>query len=351
MFKIDKLEAHTVLKSTRDATSDSLMYEYKVGEFLNKIARHLPNFLTTYGVLKYKSMADWENMRLDNKNRLEVTGEEARRRLNATTFNMETGCQQPQLVALLLQNIPKARTLGDFISNASVELVVKNLLPVLFQVYFALTELQESFTHYDLHVDNVLLYKADEKNNKPITFVYNYNERVVVFQCHFIAKIIDYGRAFFSESDANNSRLTMWSAGSNSKCSFFDAEKYEGERHGRKFDWIMSKVSNPSHDLRLLNNMKPLFDKQDIHDALGELVFADYLKLFECRYESHFGTPEHPSCVPHTCTVEDARNNIARIMLETEIAHPDNDFEGGTLGTLTISERKLQTEFKWKGSK
>jgi hypothetical protein len=71
-----------------------------------------------------------------------------------------------------------------------------HLLYVLYQVYMPLAMHADTFTHYDLHTGNVLLYEPVK--GKYIEYHYHLkNNENISFKCCYLAKIIDYGRCFF----------------------------------------------------------------------------------------------------------------------------------------------------------
>jgi hypothetical protein len=54
---------HSVLKSSRHVMGDNLVYEYLVGQFINKKCRIFPCFLETYGLYQYDSEESWIQMK------------------------------------------------------------------------------------------------------------------------------------------------------------------------------------------------------------------------------------------------------------------------------------------------
>ena len=63
------------------------------------------------------------------------------------------------------------------------------------QVYFPLSHLHGLFAHYDLHVDNILLYEIEPDTY--ITYHYHFGENdVVQVDCQYLVKMIDYARGY-----------------------------------------------------------------------------------------------------------------------------------------------------------
>ena len=130
------------------------------------------------------------------------------------------------------------------------------LLHVLYQIYMPLSTLAKEFTHYDLHMDNVLLYEPIK--NSYITYNYHLNSGVTVkFNSKYIAKIIDYGRSYYYEDINNNSKKTY-----DDICKIKKCDPNCGEDVGLSilgpeippgsFHYISSQVKNQSADLRLI---------------------------------------------------------------------------------------------------
>jgi hypothetical protein len=63
--------------------------------------------------------------------------------------------------------------------------------------------LQNEFTHYDLHSDNILIYEP--VIGKYIQYHYFVDGNEISFKSKYIVKIIDYGRCYFHDTDTNNS--------------------------------------------------------------------------------------------------------------------------------------------------
>ena len=138
-----------------------------------------------------------------------------------------------------------------------------------------LATLSETFTHYDLHCGNVLIYEPVP--GKYIDYRYMLDDgSIVEFKSRYIAKIIDYGRAFFK--DDSNEEI------SGSSKSIYDTicknipecddgpEDYCGKDKGfSSFDngigySIDSCVRNRTHDLLLLYRIKKILKHPSLSD-------------------------------------------------------------------------------------
>ena len=125
-----------------------------------------------------------------------------------------------------------------------------------------LTMLSEQFTHYDLHLQNVLVYTPIE--NKYIHYHYHMYGYSVDFKSKYIVKIIDYGRAYFNDNGRDS--LDIYEHVCNSKdCGGMKCgidygyanlipERYIGSRNH-----ITSYKPNISHDLRILHQIRKYY--------------------------------------------------------------------------------------------
>ena len=143
--------------------------------------------------------------------------------------------------------VPGNISLYDFLSNPKYQLDHEgNILQILYQVYYALNDLRENFTHYDLHTGNVLLCKL----GKGAKFVYP----SVTFHCQYLAKIIDYGRCYYYINQEYNSRNDMKLL--NAYCTNpKETQLVYSNRYNKGTYWNgISANRNMSHDLRLIHN-------------------------------------------------------------------------------------------------
>ena len=170
--------ANAILKISKisNVKSDNLVYEYMVGQYLNKLNKKHICFLETYGIYTFAHLNPLSKNTLIENFKL----------LTADDNSMlTTGCQSPNGIALLIQNFngitlaeflniklinrlsdAKKRTKPDMFNSLKTQLE-ENLIPllnnellnILCQVYLPLSELKETFTHYDLHHSNILIYE------------------------------------------------------------------------------------------------------------------------------------------------------------------------------------------------
>ena len=204
-YSLEDYEAYAILKSSKKATSDNLMYEFIVGQYINKQNKLYPCFTETYGYYIYIEPHDSDS---DSDSESDSDSDsDSDLQILKKKFELQNiidyakACKQSQHLALLIQYFKDPLPLFDFIfRNDNVDLV--ELIYILFQLYYPLASLSKNFTHYDLHTNNVLLYEPEK--SKYIEYHYHYKnengiDEVISFKSKYMVKIIDYGRCYFNE--------------------------------------------------------------------------------------------------------------------------------------------------------
>ena len=291
-YENDGHKAHAILKSTLRENEDNLMYEYEVGQFINKQNKIFSCFIETYGLFKYK---DNKDIKKDESHRIMSEHKTGYKDLNTmlekiTEIDYKVGCEEEKYLAILIQYIPGAITLYDFIMRLTKDHdlhFLYELLCILYQIYFPLSVLKDEFTHYDLHDKNVLLYKP--KDNSYITYNYTLlNGTIFTFKSFYIVKIIDYGRSYYKDRDVfipssnikNNKKIEKSSLNTyNTKiytattCEQLNnpVMKFRCFGHRDGFPYLDSRVKNNSCDLYLLTIIEYYLSKfrQDLYETLA----------------------------------------------------------------------------------
>jgi hypothetical protein len=350
----DGYKSHAVLKSSADEDSDNLYYEYLVGTFLNVMSKLTPTFLETYGLFNYKSIAEYEAMKKLTATKDQLSGLRLFKKAPANVLQhvenpdtirakhaneIKTACVASKYVSILIQHVKGANTLKEKTVNS---FFVKSALHyVLFQVYWTLYVLKDTYTHYDLHTDNVLIYEPVK--DAYIHYFYHYRDgSIVSFKSKYIAKIIDYGRCYFNfnldstESAKydlyNNSNDLYTEICKDSRCNPGCGYNVGFSTLNSQFFKtlsIESRKRNVSHDLRLLT-MLPVPNPL-IHNIRKKVV-----------YKKQFGTPEklnagYPNKIHN---VVDAMWALRDAVIDpTSISQNEMEFGGMTkLGEMHIYE-------------
>ena len=239
--------------------------------------RTFPCFLETYGLYFYPDEMNWKTM--SSSSPLHTVY--LQRLKLQSSIDYGKACQESKYASILIQHIKSAKTLSRYTSVSQYNRFIKNdLLYVLFIIYQCLSSISTTFTHYDLHLDNILLYEPE--HGKYIQYIYHNKDGTEnVFYSPYIPKIIDYGRSFFDNGNVNSRKIYE------KICSVKECDPDCGAESG--FNWlnpipeymISSSQKNESHDLRLLNMIKT--DLNDIfnihHSKLNNETFIELDKI------------------------------------------------------------------------
>ena len=314
--------ANTILKSSSHLTADNLLYEELVGIFLNKIGKLLPCFLETYGLYKYNNVAFYNTMKNNKRvNQTNIIGN----LLHLTDFNddlIKYACGDESIyLAVMIQYLKNAKTLYNMCGD-SKEFRQNHLIEILFQVYMPLSHLTDKFTHYDLHGNNVLIYKPVD--NGFIEYSYHLkNGKIVTFKSPYIAKIIDYGRCFFYD---NKNRSSLWMKNVVTKvCNVNQRNRF----HRLLFNPTVTHY-NQSSDLLLLYALKIMK-----YSNVDKDILEMYKKLV---YNRDSQTPLSSGYPKSLNNCQDAFKFLTdAITKQTFIDRNDSEFENSTkIGELHV---------------
>jgi hypothetical protein len=255
-YEREGYKINTTLKSSTSFRSDNLYYEYLVGKFINKYTKIFPCFLETYGLFAYNRENDWEYV----KNHKKIEDNILQTRLtNIPHLSTGDSCKYAKYIAILTQYINNSQTLYEKIIERNDTMFPFDLVNILFQIYMPLAMLSDKFTHYDLHLKNILIYEP--MKNKYIHYHYHINDSSVDFKSKYMVKIIDYGRAYFKDESMDS--LTIYNKICKSqecggtKCGIdYGYETLIPERFIGNRNYITSYQSNISHDLRFAHMLK-----------------------------------------------------------------------------------------------
>ena len=348
--------AYTVLKSSQETNSDNLMYEYNVGLYLNKVNKLYPCFVETYGLFTYKKEKDWEffkdTKKIDDLHALQDA-------LELQPLNYAVGCPKSKHLAILIQHLPKPKTLEELTDDTIF--IKDELLSALFQLYIPLARLMTNFTHYDLHLGNILMYEPIEgkyieyhyhntptfdSSVKPTRKTQTAHEAImkletIVFKSSYMLKIIDYGRSFFYEDERNNAKNVYKDICNTAQCNNETSDGIIkcGASYGLSWlennsknpegtHFISSQKANISHDLLPLERLYQKFeDDKTKQRHLLPYLFKDLFQnlLSKVGYEGDYGTFEERKTgypISRIMNVQDASTIIADFVKNpVNIAH------------------------------
>ena len=200
-------KSYAILKSTQNVFADNLMYEYRVGQYINKFNRIYPCFLETYGLLKYNTDEAWENLKSENGEEDPHNRAEFLNGLAIQPLDYLAACRDSRNLAILIQHFNNFTALGDIVRDD--DFIKKDLMYVLFQLYIPLAQMKDTFTHYDLHLKNLYLYEPAP--GKYIQYHYHLvlDMAPVSFKSKYMLKIIDYGSSYFKDTTEEEDSQTL----------------------------------------------------------------------------------------------------------------------------------------------
>lgn len=275
-FNKNQIKAYTILKCALRPSSDNLFYEFYVGKFfINKYLKKMPCFVETYDLYEFKT--EQAHRVLSRTNQLvNFNISNAITKVNVDEDNIDEllkeSCRKNKQFCILMQYFDNFISIGDAYDNGKLDNDFYNLI---YQVYYCLSVLNKNgdytYTHYDLHADNVFLYKPFTGNTY-VSMTYHSHQinprtgqlepKTFQFKSEYIVKIIDYGRNYFKTDKTNTTDIVR------KICEFNECPncgKNVGyniirgqERRTGLYDpidqhWINPVIPNISHDMRMAN--------------------------------------------------------------------------------------------------
>lgn len=191
-YKNDEYNSNALLKSSIRKDSDNLYYEYLVGmNFLNNVNTIFPCFTQTYHILRNNSIELKYAMQKKNSIPINDIKQNFSFYNRNDPINASESCVNAENLSILVQYIKNPISFKKILENAlNSDFYLNDLTQIMYQVYGPLVILSKVYTHYDLHHNNVLLYKLQDKTY--ITMKYVYENKTVCFNTNFVSKIIDW---------------------------------------------------------------------------------------------------------------------------------------------------------------
>jgi hypothetical protein len=318
-FTKNSFTAYTALKCSAKQNSDNLFYEYYVGKFfINNYLNIFPCFVETYDCYTFNDETSWstlKNLTNANTNNINLPNMITRKQVpEKRTFENKhesedndmfgLSCTENKNFCVLIQHFDNFRSVRDEYEN-NYNNIQYEILNILYQVYFPLTCLRLTYTHYDLHSNNVFLYKPYE-GKKYIQMRYHLRSgSIIEFPSEYIVKIIDYGRNYFDNVITNTKTILNNYVCNNARCNPSCGKKVgygiiQGNEYdpNRDFHWIYPNKKNISHDLRFALLFYDYLKQLNIFDKFfyGDTEISSYFKSDSpTSSDSQFdqsGTPE-----------------------------------------------------------
>ena len=289
-FKKHDYTAYTALKCSQHKYADNLLYEYYVGKyFINKYAKIYPCFVETYDLYEFKSNEFYKLIKKKAKsnNFSNIDFKEYIQKVDIEKYKsladiFDYSCLKYELLCVLIQHFDKFYSFKNTHINF-FDKINYDIYNIMYQVYFCLAMLGDNYTHYDLHANNVFLYKPFD-GNKCILMKYHHNGNVFEFKSEFIVKIIDYGFNYFNNGKTNTKEIMEII------CAQNNCDPDCGLKKG--YEFIQGNIRNPKRDFYWINPIVP--------NVSHDLKFANYIQnntsnfnlIEKIHYQKDAGTPE-----------------------------------------------------------
>lgn len=352
-YENDELDCSIIIKSTMDPGSDNLYYEYLAGQCINEFSKYFPFFIRTYALGKYQNQPSWTLFRetykqLGKTNTLSEPLEKYIAFLDTSKYieNLNRSCSESLYFNIFSQFIDTSESLWYYINKfvdksdnfkKKYEVHLSTIVTILFMLYGGLSNLSDYFSHYDLHFNNVLLYKIPDE--KYIMVRADTPAGPVQFQTRFIPIIIDYGRSFFNCSALNllaksSVELMRDVCDRDSYGPVNDCPDYCGDDVGFTFMGkfgLNNSISDTDHEDYYINRAKKnaSHDMRGLYDIKDQIKFGDVVnpekkytillhELFKkLEYDHQYGTPEKLSGFPEKIrNVHDVFSQLCLAIME-----------------------------------
>ena len=310
--------ACALLKSAKTPEADNLLYEYVVGQYINRMNKLYPCFLETYGFYMYTSEALWLQMQttplLHDVSLLKNLQQQK-------TINYNDACRKSSKLAILIQYFENVISLHR--CSLDSMFIQEELMNALFQLYVPLAHLKDDFTHYDLHLTNVYMYVPVMGKYIEYHYYSISSTRAISFKSSYMLKIIDYGRSYFNDRQTGQNAKKIYTdelcdkvktAYCNTPATGTCGENVgfgwlkTNPRNLKKDFYISAQQKNISHDLLPLMRIKENHTAPQPNKLTPDLqALVD--KVF---YTDYFGTKENKDVGDAIFNVADAAKFITR---------------------------------------
>jgi len=322
IYDRQEYRASAILKTDKTRGADNLYFEgYNGMKYINKLAKQFPCWLETYGVYKFKPAyaAELKNSLyhndLGNPGEKLALGLEPIQTQHLDINTLSDSCFNNSNAALLIQYINQPLSFNQWINyNKSEQYCINIELPIiLFQIYSVLSALSltGAFTHYDLHGDNILLYKIPNEQYITLRYINTIIGIPIELKTQYIVKIIDYGRAFCPNNqqiydllcqaplcnapinvsnDKGDSEVINDTCGYETGYPFF-SNKHDTEEDLRKQFYISCNHINTAHDLLFAKRIVEIPNIEWNSSSNWLYLILASVKL---NYKDKYGTPSMP---------------------------------------------------------
>lgn len=368
LYERDGYTAKSILKSTNSAFADNLLYEYLVGQYINKKYDIFPCFIRTYAWFKYNSSTAWEkiskstsitssdlinSMTKDTDLLKTITeskeescfddkkDQSTKRKCTVIEYLLGFACKNSEHLSILIEHID-SKALTNMLDDNPEFITNNEILYVLYQIYMVLATIGNEFTHYDLHTGNVLVYEP--VRGKYIDYIYKLeNGEIVQFKSKYIAKIIDYGRSYFndpSNKDIFGSSKRIY----NKICNNVNDCGPNGDDYGF-LEMDVSSNRNVSKDLSLIKQVKTYL--QTYPSSPQNTSLLESLNKVDLGLGIRYGTPEkyQNSGIGNIENIFDIHIELKKLVLQNKTNNEKEYRKMISLGSLTIYQTGKPMKF------
>jgi hypothetical protein len=250
-----------LVKVQRSQFADPPSYEYYVGKVLNTLrGMNVPNFALVYG-------------------RFRCGYDDSGRTLCDPLQEKRTHVLYEYITSLSDKTI----TLSEYIDTKTDGIrKTINVINILMMLLISLQKAQDNlnFTHYDLHLSNVLLVEL----NATYTFAYEYKGNTYNIILDYFPFIIDYGRSHV-DPDIVDKILREPIVDLDTKKSYDDFYTYQNEMwdnrtFSTKHDDIVKLIEKKMHDPVLVKELRLMLAKNWGFDVDKTYEVDDVIDLF-----------------------------------------------------------------------
>lgn len=327
IFSYGKIEASAIIKCPTRDSEDNIMHEYKVGLFLNNYTDKLPLLINTYQYFN--------------------TCPTTLQYLKEISPGTNKECQSRS--AIMIESLSSSITLKKFLQQEDSSIIDNELKYILFQIYYTLVYLEDEFTHYDLHLENILLHELSDN-----TYInYNYildNGTSINFKSKYLVKIIDYGRSFYNMKGDNSDII----------CSDFPFSRY----YNKSADLILLKYIG--YNSKTPENIKVIARKTSkLFEGLSHKKVTDYYKFntdsrintrqsyyiqktIDLYNHSKLILPMDSSTPAEINNINDVLQNFVELITQPDEILKNNSYIGGIslkIADLTVYPKKENKDY------
>jgi hypothetical protein len=313
-FREGTKEFNTILKTTLQLNADNNYYEFLVGICINKFKEYFPNFQYTFNY--YVFPADITTALKSPSNKISILNESPLPVIHSyapistliSSDNLESGCLENDKSSILCEAITNSITMNEYLSDIP-NISLHEIINILIQVYKPLNNFSSEFTHYDLHLNNILLKKVPD--GKYVEVKYEYDspfttevEEPLILKTKYIPVIIDYGRAYINceAFDKDFIKRDIANRYCSNRCNIVDPPRCETRTYGLALKRDFRGNPDISEKLRNMEINNTSQDNRFIYVVLDTILyivrknpsfereFSEFLKLIDALNFSEWRT-------------------------------------------------------------